>query len=111
MNTLRAYASFAYGNDNRIVFTGQYFDTRGSSDPTLYAALNSCQPPDTTCNPNSNGYIAEIAYIPFVSSNAPVWPWANVRVGLQYTYYNKFDGTTVNAHNNNTLFLHAWFAL
>jgi hypothetical protein len=111
LNTLRAYASFAYGNDNRIVLTGQYFDTRGSSDPVLYSGLNSCQPPDTTCNPNSNGYIAEIAYIPFSSSSAPVWPWANVRVGLQYTYYNKFDGTTVNAHNNNTLFLHAWFAL
>jgi hypothetical protein len=40
-----------------------------------------------------------------------VWPWANVRIGLQYTYYNKFDGTTLNAHNNNTLFLHAWFAM
>ena len=111
LNTLRAYGSFAYGNDNRIVLSGQYFDTRGSSDPTLYAALNSCQPPDTTCNPNSNGYIAEIAYIPFSSSSAPVWPWANVRVALQYTYYNKFDGTTLNAHNNNTLFLHAWFAM
>ena len=111
LNTLRAYGSFAYGNDNRIVLSGQYFDTRGSSDPVLYAALNSCQAPDTTCNPNSNGYIAEIAYIPFSSSSAPVWPWANVRVALQYTYYNKFDGTTFNAHNNNTLFLHAWFAM
>lgn len=111
LNTLRAYGSFAYGNDNRIVLSGQYFDTRGSSDPALYINLNSCQPPDTTCNPNSNGYIAEIAYIPFSSSSAPVWPWANVRVALQYTYYNKFDGTTLNAHNNNTLFLHAWFAM
>jgi hypothetical protein len=111
LNTLKAYGSFAYGNDNRIVLSGQYFDTWGSSDPTLYAALNSCQPPDTTCNPNSNGFIAEIAYIPFSSSSAPVWPWANVRVALQYTYYNKFDGTTLNAHNNNTLFLHAWFAM
>ena len=27
LNTLRAYASLAYGNDNRIVLTGQYFDT------------------------------------------------------------------------------------
>ena len=48
LNTLKAYGSFAYGNDNRIVLSGQYFETRGSSDPTLYAALNSCQPPDTT---------------------------------------------------------------
>ena len=25
--------------------------------------------------------------------------------------YNKFNGTTVGAHDNNTLFLHAWFAM
>ena len=37
LNTLKAYASFAYGNDNRIVLTGQYFNTWGSSDPILYA--------------------------------------------------------------------------
>lgn len=103
LNTLRAYASLAYGNDNRIVLTGQYFDIYGTSDQGLYSA------PDFT--PNSNGYVAEIDYIPFISSSAPIWPWANVRIGLQYTYYNKFDGTTVNAHDNNTLFLHAWFAM
>ena len=56
-------------------------------------------------------HVAEIAYIPFISSNVTVWPWANVRVGLQYTYYNKFDGTTMNAHDNNTLFLYAWIAM
>lgn len=111
LNTLRAYASLAYGSDNRIVLTGQYFDTWGSADPTLYAAFNSCQPPNTTCNPNSNGFIAEIAYIPFVSSKAPVLPWANMRLGVQYTYYNKFDGDTVHARDNNTLFIYAWFAL
>lgn len=111
LNTLRAYASLAYGNDNRIVLTGQYFDTWGSADPILYAALNSCQAPNTTCNPNSNGFIAEVAYIPFVSSKAPVWPWANMRLGAQYTYYNKFDGDTVHARDNNTLFVYAWFAL
>lgn len=94
-----------YGNENRIVVTGQYFDTWGTSDPTLYSGLAS------GFSPNSDGYIAEIAYIPFINSNAPLWPWANVRVGLQYTYYNKFDGTTVNAHDNNTLFLYAMFAM
>jgi hypothetical protein len=71
LNTLRAYASLAYGSDNRIVLTGQYFDTWGSADPLLYAALNSCQAPNTTCNPNSNGFIAEVAHIPFSSSKAP----------------------------------------
>jgi hypothetical protein len=111
LNSLKAYASLAYGNDNRIVLTGQYFKIRGTSDALVYADLNSCQAPDTTCSPNSSGYVAEIAYIPFISSNSPIWPWANVRVGLQYTYYNKFDGTTLNAHDNNSLFLYAWFAM
>jgi len=111
LNTFRAYASLAYGNDNRFVLTGQYFNTSGSSDPTLYANLNSCQAPNTACSPNTDGYIFEIAYIPFISSQAPVWPWANVRVGLQYTYYNRFDGDTVSAHDNNTLFGYIWFAM
>jgi hypothetical protein len=111
LNTLKAYASIAYGNDNRIVLSGQYFSTWGTSDPVAYANLISCQAPNTDCSPNSSGFIAEIAYIPFISSSAPIWPWANVRVALQYTYYNKFDGDTVHAHDNNTLFLHAWLAL
>ena len=105
LNTFKAVASLAYGNDNRIVVTGQYFNNWGTSDPLLYAGLAS------GFSPNSDGFIAEIAYIPFSSSNAPGWPWANARIGLQYTYYNKFDGTTINAHDNNSLFLYAWISM
>jgi hypothetical protein len=105
LNTLKLLGSLAYGNDHRIVATGQYFDTWGTSDPTLYGGLAS------GFSPNSNGFIAELAYIPFINSEAPVWPWANARIGLQYTYFNKFDGTTVNAHYNNRLFLYAWIAM
>jgi hypothetical protein len=113
LNTFRGLASIAYGNDNRIVLTGQYFDTKGSTDPLLYGGLASQFDPNGTppTDPNSNGYIFEIAYIPFISSPSPVWPWANMRVGLQYTYYNKFDGDTVFAKNNNTLFAYLWFAM
>jgi hypothetical protein len=107
LNSLKAYASLAYGNDNRIVLSGQYFDYWGSPDAGLYGD------PDLNPNgsPNTDGYVVELAYIPFISSMAPVWPWANVRIGLEYTYYNKFNGTTVNAHDNNSLFLYAWFAM
>ena len=66
LNEARAYASLAYGNDNRIVLTGQYFTSWGSPDAILYGG-----------SPNSNGWIAEIAYIPFISSQAPGWPWFN----------------------------------
>ena len=106
LNTFRAYASLAYGNDNRVVLTGQYFNTQGSSDATFYANNPGCG-----CSPNSDGYVFEVAYIPFISSQAPIWPWANMRVGLQYTYYNRFDGDTVFAHDNNTLFGYIWFAM
>ena len=57
-----------------------------------------------------DGWIAEIAYIPFGASKAFGWPWFNARIGLQYIYYNKFNGTTLAAQDNNTLFLHAWLA-
>ena len=41
-----------------------------------------------------------------------------MRIGLQYTLWNKFDGATNNfdgagrnAHNNNTIFAYAWNVL
>ncbi len=107
-NTLdeaKGYASLAYGNDNRIVLTGQYFNTWGTLDFILYGGLAS------GFSPNSNGWIGEIAYIPFISSPAPGWPWLNARVGLQYTWYERFDGTSVGAANNNTTFLYLWLAM
>jgi hypothetical protein len=108
LNSMKLQASFAYGGDNRIVLTGQYFDIWGTSDAGLFGIdANS----GTALTPNSNGWMAEIAYIPFGLSKSFGWPWFNARVGLQYTYYNKFDGTTIGAHDNNTLFLHAWFAM
>ncbi len=105
LNTVRLYGSVAYGNDNRVVLSGQYFDTWGSSDPTLYADYAS------GISPDSNGFTAEIAYIPYISGHPEVWPWANARIGLQYTWYNKFDGTTVGAQDNNTLFAYLWIAM
>jgi hypothetical protein len=95
LNEARAYASLAYGNNNRVVLTGQYFNTWGS--PLLVA--------------DTSGWIAEIAYIPFISSFSPGWPWFNARIGLQYTWYEQFAGTTVGASNNNTLFAYIWLAM
>jgi hypothetical protein len=108
LNTLRLTGEFTFGGDNRIALTGQYFNIWGTPDANLYGI-----DPNTgnALTPNSNGWMAELDYIPFGTSKAPGWPWFNAKLGLQYIYYNKFDGTTVGAHDNNTLFLHAWFAM
>ena len=91
------------GRFHRAIF--QYL---GHRRPTLVRESPSTRTPTT---PNSNGWMAEIAYIPFGVSKSIGWPWFNARIGLQYIYYNKFDGSTIGAHDNNTLFLHAWFAM
>jgi hypothetical protein len=51
LNEARGYASLAYGNNNRVVLTGQYFTSWGS--PPLGA--------------DTRGWIAEIAYIPWLA--------------------------------------------
>ncbi len=111
LNTLRLTASLVYGDDNKIVLTGQHFNTWGTRDNVVFAELAGCATLTSPCVPDSNGFIAEIAYIPFGTSPSPLWPWFNARIGLQYTWYNKFDGTSAGASANNTLFLHAWFAM
>ncbi|WP_434887428.1 cytochrome C [Bradyrhizobium oligotrophicum] len=108
LNSMKLQASFAYGNDNRIVLTGQYFNIWGTADAGLFGTDPST---GMAMTPNSSGWTAEVAYIPFSASKSIGWPWFNARIGLQYTYYNKFDGTTIGAHDNNTLFLHAWLAM
>jgi hypothetical protein len=88
-----------------------YFRVDGTSDPTLFAG----SPNDL--NPNSRGWIGELDYIPFSHGGPSFWPWLNVKFGLQYVYYEKFNGGKSNfdgngrsAHDNNTLFAFAWIA-
>jgi hypothetical protein len=78
-----------------------YFSTTGSSDATLYANLIG----SASGSPNSNGWIAELNYL----------PWQNVKLAFQYTAYQKFngassdyDGNGRNASDNNTTYLLAW---
>ena len=107
VNSLKLQASVALGADNRVVLTGQYFNIWGTADASLYGADPVS---GLALTPNSDGWIAEIAYIPFGASKSFGWPWFNARIGLQYIFYNKFNGTTIGAQDNNTLFLHAWVA-
>jgi hypothetical protein len=88
------------------VATVNAFSTTGSTNATLYA-------PNTT--PDSNGYRLQFEYVPFGKLDSPHRPWMNLRLGLQYTGYTKFDGAASNydgagrnASDNNTLFGFFW---
>ncbi len=92
------------------------FNVTGSSDALLYAP----GPVDgsNAGKPDSDGYLVQLEYVPFGKLDSPYRPWMNLRVGLQYTGYSKFNGTGNNydgfgrsASDNNTLFAFLWAAL
>jgi hypothetical protein len=107
LRSLHASATYIY--DQTVSVTGGYFAVTGNQDATLNGT--------PTGTPNSDGWIAEIAYLPFMHGGPAFWPWANARIGLQYTLYDKFnggrfnfDGSGRNSADNNTLFLYTWIA-
>jgi hypothetical protein len=100
-------ASVSYIYNRTWSLTAGRFSIGGTADPALYGTF--------TGSPDSAGWIAEIAYLPFSNGGPSFWPWLNARIGLQYTLYNKFDGASSNfdgngrnARDNNALFLYAW---
>jgi len=109
-DTLRSLnASLSYIYDQTWSLTAGRVSIGGNADATLYGTF--------TGSPNSAGWITEIAYLPFMHGGPGFWPWLNFRIGLQYTFFNKFDGASTNfngmgrnAHNNNTIFAYIWTA-
>jgi hypothetical protein len=101
LHTFKAKAT--YYRDRKYGGTLGYFSTAGSSDSGLYGM----DPNGNAMKPDSRGYIAELDYLPI----------QNVRLMLQYTAYNKFNGASTNydgngrnARDNNTLFFNVWAA-
>lgn len=75
------------------------FNVSGSRDPLYFGSANG--------SPDSTWGLVEVDYL----------PWLNVKLGLQYTAYFKFDGATDNydgagrnASDNNLLYAYLWLA-
>jgi hypothetical protein len=88
-------------------FTLGYFGTSGSRDNLLYAPAPVMG--SRTGSPETRGEIGELTWS----------PWLNARLGLQYTYYQRFNGSADaydvarskrSAGDNSTLYLYLWFA-
>ena len=76
-----------------------FFTLNGSRDATYFGSENG--------RPDSTWVNAEVNYL----------PWLNVKLGLQYTAYMKFNGATSNydgqgrnASDNNTIYGYVWIA-
>lgn len=89
----------------------QLFDTWGSHDALLYGD-------NRTFSPDSQGVRFQVDATPWGNDVSPFGPRFNMRVGVQYTLYSKFngasrnyDGTGRDAADNDTLRIFTWFAL
>ncbi len=117
-----------HGDLNRFDIAGSYtynntyglslglFDINGGKDDLLY---NTGEAGSGSINgsPNSRGYILQADWTPWGKEDSWGAPWANMRLGMQYTGYTKYNGAKNNydglgrdAKDNNTLFAFAWFA-
>lgn len=104
LNTFRINAAYTYEQTYQITFGYNAISSNRnysnySMDSGYYNGLA-----------NSEYYITEVDYVPFGKSDSLYQPWMNLRFGLQYIAYSKFNGTAYNAQNNNTLFLSGWLA-
>jgi hypothetical protein len=103
-DTLRTFkAKATYYHDRKYGGTLGYFSTTGTADSGLYGTDAN----GDAMRPDSTGWIAELDYLPI----------QNIRLMLQYTAYNKFNGASTNydgngrnARDNNTLFFNVWVA-
>lgn len=91
----------SYWFQNTYGFSLASFSYTGSKDANLYGG-----------SPNTQGGTAEVDYNPFGKNDSWLQPYINLRVGLQYTWYSKFNGLTgSDASGNDTTYLYLWFAL
>jgi hypothetical protein len=91
------------------------FDTNGTTNHLMFApgpVFGSA-----SGSPATSGYILQFEWVPFGKFGSFGSPWVNLRLGLQYTGYWRFNGGSTNydgfgrsASDNNSVFLFTWLA-
>lgn len=113
LNNFRVATSYHYNQSWGA--TAGLFKTTGRADSGLYGASSYNNKPDTA------GYLLQADWTPWGKESSWGAPWANARLGLQYTGYSRFNGGShyideVNgvdrkASANNTTMLFLWLAI
>ena len=105
----------SYNYDQSYGLTVGFFNIFGSRDRGLYApgALDGSR----KGRPDSNGFVLQADWTPFGKDDSWLSPWLNLRLGIQYTAYltyngssSDYDGAGRDAADNNTLFVFGWLA-
>lgn len=114
VNSLNLNASYHYQQTYGL--TLGYFATNGSRDNGLYA-FGEADTGSANGKPDTAGTIIQADWTPFGKEDSWGAPYANLRVGVQYTVYSKFNGASHNydgfgrsASDNNTLYFFTWLA-
>jgi len=114
LNQLNVTGQYAYRQTYSVTLS--FFDTVGNSNPLLYAP--GAWFGSANGSPDSRGYITQLECVPFGKFDSFGHPLLNVRFGLQFTAYTRFNGGNTNydgaghsAHDNNTLFAFVWIAI
>jgi len=99
--------------DNAYGITLGLFRTTGTADTDLYAPEQDAG--SRTGKPDTNGYLIQADWTPYANTPRADNPWVNLRLGIQYTGYNRFNGAKNNydgfgrdAKDNNTVMLFSW---
>jgi hypothetical protein len=91
------------------------FDTNGTTNHVLFSpgSING----SASGSPANRGYVLQLEWVPFGKFGSLASPWVNLRMGLQYTGYWRFNGGNTNydgfgrsAGDNNSVFLFTWLA-
>ena len=103
--SFRAKGTYFYRN--KYGGSLQYFNLHGTTDPVLYGSADPVTG-NLMGSPNTRGWVAELDWMPI----------QYVRLGVQYWWYDTFNGSGSNydgngrsAGNNNTLFVYLWGAI
>ena len=113
LNALEIDASYAYRQTwNAGVGV---FDVSGGRDATLHGPGQFSG--SNNGSPDTRGYTLMFECVPLGKMGSWGRPWVNLRVGVQYAGYLRFNGGTSNydgfgrsASQNNSLFLFSWMA-
>ncbi|WP_428825769.1 cytochrome C [Azonexus sp. IMCC34842] len=120
INQFRVATSYHYNQTWGA--TAGLFDTRGNSDATRNGT--SAAPRDGVSSlsgtPNTSGYVLQADVTPWGKEGSWLSPWANVRLGIQYTGYSRYMGGSSyldadhnerRASDNNTTMLFLWTSI